>query len=328
MIRRLGFGGGVITFIKRQMTTSSAREFAKNVRLVEVGPRDGLQNEKQIIDTNIKVELVNRLQRAGCKYIEVGAFVSPKAVPRMADSSDVFKLIERTDGITYAALTPNLKGFEGAIQVQANEVAIFTAASEAFNMANIRCSIEDSIARFEPVLEAARSQNIPVRGYVSCIAGCPYQGYVDPDKVREVTQILLDKGCYEVSLGDTIGVGTPGAIAAVLKTVLETIPASKIALHLHDTYGQALANILVGLQHGIRTFDSSVAGLGGCPYAPGASGNVATEDVVYMMDGLGIDTGISLDELVTVGNFISDALGRPNGSKVGNAVKAACAKAD
>ena len=275
----------------------------------------------------------------------------------MADSSDVFKLIDRTDGITYAALTPNLKGFEGAIQVQANEVAIFTAASEgknfpkkfltkkfqskiciknfnrflAFNMANIRCSIEDSIARFEPVLEAARSQNIPVRGYVSCIAGCPYQGYVDPDKVREVTQILLDKGvfckkkiqlfclrrtskiflgCYEVSLGDTIGVGTPGAIAAILKTVLETIPASKIALHLHDTYGQALANILVGLQHGIRTFDSSVAGLGGCPYAPGASGNVATEDVVYMMDGLGIDTGISLDELVTVGNFISDALGK------------------
>jgi len=294
----------------------------RGVRIVEVGPRDGLQNEKQVIDTSVKVELVNRLQAAGCKYIEVGAFVSPKAVPRMADSGDVFKLIDRAPGITYAALTPNLKGFESALLIQANEVAVFTAASEAFNQANIKCSIEDSINRFDPVFEAAKKNGIPVRGYVSCIAGCPYQGWVDPVKVREVSETLLEKGCYEVSLGDTIGVATPGAIAVVLKECLETIRPRQLALHLHDTYGQALANILVGLQHGIETFDSSVAGLGGCPYAPGASGNVATEDVVYMMDGLGIDTGISLDDLVETGQYISDVLGRPNGSKVGNAAAA------
>lgn len=305
---------------------SQVRGVAKSVKIVEVGPRDGLQNEKQIIDTNIKVELVNQLQNAGCKYIEVGAFVSPKAVPRMADSKEVFKLIERSEDVTYAALTPNLKGFDSAIQVNANEVAVFTAASEAFNNANIRCSIDESIERFNPVFVAAREHDIPVRGYVSCIAGCPYQGWVDPVKVAEVSDLLLKKGCYEVSLGDTIGVATPGAIATVLKTVLERIKPERLALHLHDTYGQALPNILVGLQHGITTFDSSVAGLGGCPYAPGASGNVATEDVVYMMDGLGIDTGISLDDLVHVGNYISNALGRPNGSKVGNAVKAALEK--
>lgn len=296
------------------------RSLAKEVRIVEVGPRDGLQNEKNHVSTDLKVALVNRLQEAGCTYIEVGAFVNPKAVPRMADSARVFKQIHRSDNTIYAALTPNLKGFDSAMEVNATEVAVFTAASEAFNQANIRCSIEESINRFDPVFEAAKENNIKVRGYVSCIAGCPYQGYVDPLKVREVTQILLEKGCYEVSLGDTIGVGTPGAIATVLKQVLETIQPGKIALHLHDTYGQALANILVGLQHGIRTFDSSVAGLGGCPYAPGASGNVATEDVVYMMDGLGIKTGISLDELVKVGQFISTELGRPNGSKVGRAV--------
>lgn len=296
------------------------RSLAKEVRIVEVGPRDGLQNEKNHVSTDLKVALVNRLQEAGCTYIEVGAFVNPKAVPRMADSARVFKQIHRSDNTIYAALTPNLKGFDSAMEVNATEVAVFTAASEAFNQANIRCSIEESINRFDPVFEAAKENNIKVRGYVSCIAGCPYQGYVDPLKVREVTQILLEKGCYEVSLGDTIGVGTPGAIATVLKQVLETIQPGKIALHLHDTYGQALANILVGLQHGIRTFDSSVAGLGGCPYAPGASGNVATEDVVYMMDGLGIKTGISLDELVKVGHFISTELGRPNGSKVGRAV--------
>lgn len=315
------FNSDQINLLKSQL-----RGIAKSVKIVEVGPRDGLQNEKQIIDTNVKVELVNQLQKAGCKYIEVGAFVSPKAVPRMADSKEVFKLIERSEDVTYAALTPNLKGFEGAIQVNANEVAVFTAASEAFNNANIRCSIDESIERFNPVFEAAREHDIPVRGYVSCIAGCPYQGWVDPVKVAEVSDLLLKKGCYEVSLGDTIGVATPGAIATVLKTVLERIKPERLALHLHDTYGQALPNILVGLQHGITTFDSSVAGLGGCPYAPGASGNVATEDVVYMMDGLGIETGISLDDLVHVGNYISNALGRPNGSKVGNAVKAALEK--
>lgn len=306
---------------------SQVRGIAKSVKIVEVGPRDGLQNEKQQIDTNVKVQLVNMLQQSGCKYIEVGAFVSPKAVPRMADSSEVFKKIERNEDVTYAALTPNLKGFQSAISCSANEVAVFTAASESFNQANIRCSIDESIERFNPVFEAARNENIPVRGYVSCIAGCPYQGWVDPVKVAEVSDLLLRKGCYEVSLGDTIGVGTPGAIANVLKTVLERIQPERLALHLHDTYGQALPNILVGLQHGITTFDSSVAGLGGCPYAPGASGNVATEDVVYMMDGLGIKTGIELDELVHVGNYISDTLGRPNGSKVGNAVKAASTKA-
>lgn len=304
----------------RRLLQTQRRSFAKEVRIVEVGPRDGLQNEANHVATDLKVELVNRLQHAGCNYIEVGAFVSPKAVPRMADSARVFKQIQRDQDTTYAALTPNLKGFDLALEVKASEVAVFTAASEAFNQANIRCSIEESINRFNPVFDAAKEHQIKVRGYVSCIAGCPYQGYVDPEKVREVTQILLDKGCYEVSLGDTIGVGTPGAIANVLKHVLETISAGKIALHLHDTYGQALANILVGLQHGIRTFDASVAGLGGCPYAPGASGNVATEDVVYMLDGLGIRTGIKLDDLVKVGQFISTELGRPNQSKVGRAV--------
>lgn len=308
-------------FLKR---LAACRGLASEVRIVEVGPRDGLQNEKNHVSTGLKVDLVNKLTAAGCEYIEAGAFVSPKAVPRMADSKHVFQQIERSDAVTYAALTPNLKGFETAMEVQASEVAVFTAASEAFNKANIRCSIEESITRFDPVFEAARENGVKVRGYVSCIAGCPYQGWVDPAKVREVTQLLLEKGCYEVSLGDTIGVGTPGSIAAVLKEVLETVQPGSIALHLHDTYGQALANILVGLQHGIRTFDASVAGLGGCPYAPGASGNVATEDVVYMLDGLGIKTGISLDELVKVGNFISTELGRMNGSKVGRAVASSC----
>lgn len=296
------------------------RGMADAVRIVEVGPRDGLQNERNHVATDLKVALVNKLTNAGCNYIEVGSFVNPKAVPRMADSKSVFKQIERQNNTIYAALTPNLKGFDAAMEVNASEVAIFTAASEKFNQANIRCSIEESINRFDPVFDAARENDIKVRGYVSCIAGCPYQGYVDPEKVREVTQLLLEKGCYEVSLGDTIGVGTPGAISAVLRHLLQTIQPGRLALHLHDTYGQALANILVGLQHGIRTFDASVAGLGGCPYAPGASGNVATEDVVYMMDGLGIKTGISLDELVKVGDFISTELGRPNQSKVGRAI--------
>jgi len=226
------FNSDQINLLKTQV-----RGVAKSVKIVEVGPRDGLQNEKKIIDTNIKVELVNQLQNAGCKYIEVGAFVSPKAVPRMADSKEVFKLIERSEDVTYAALTPNLKGFDSAIQVNANEVAVFTAASEAFNNANIRCSIDESIERFNPVFEAAREHDIPVRGYVSCIAGCPYQGWVDPVKVAEVSDLLLKKGCYEVSLGDTIGVATPGAIATVLKTVLERIKPERLALHLHDTYG-------------------------------------------------------------------------------------------
>jgi len=304
----------------RRAIQISRRNFTDHVKIVEVGPRDGLQNEKNHVPTELKIELVNRLAQSGCNYIEAGAFVSPKAVPRMADSLQVFKGIERNNETTYAALTPNLKGFDSAMEVSASEVAVFTAASEKFNQANIRCSIEESINRFDPVFEAAKAHGVKVRGYVSCIAGCPYQGWVDPDKVREVTQLLLSKGCYEVSLGDTIGVGTPGAIATVLKNVLETVSPGQVALHLHDTYGQALANILVGLQHGITTFDASVAGLGGCPYAPGASGNVATEDVVYMLDGLGIKTGIQLDELVKVGQFISDELGRPNASKVGRAV--------
>ena len=292
----------------------------KKVKIVEVGPRDGLQNEQQAISAEVKIELIHRLVDSGLGYIEAGSFVNPKWVPQMAGSDEVFKGIERTDGVTYAALTPNFQGFERAVAVQANEVAIFAAASESFSQKNINCSIDESLDRFAPVMEAAQSTELPVRGYISCVVGCPYEGEVEPKKVAEVALRLHEMGCYEVSLGDTTGVGTPGSITRVIETVAEKVSIHRLAVHLHDTYGQALANIYAALQMGIDVVDSSVAGLGGCPYAKGASGNVATEDLVYMLNGLGIEHGVNLDKLIEAGWFITEQLGRENGSKVARAL--------
>ncbi len=289
------------------------------VKIVEVGPRDGLQNEPQPIDTATKVELIERLIGAGVSYVEAGSFVNPKWVPQMAGSEEVFQRIKRSDSVTYAALTPNMQGYERAIQANADEVAIFAAASEAFSQKNINCSIEESLDRFVPIMDAAKAAEIPVRGYVSCVVGCPYEGDIAPEKVAEVAQRLLAMGCYEISLGDTIGVGTPAAFTRLLEAVSAVVPIKKLAVHCHDTYGQALANIYASLQMGVAVVDSSVAGLGGCPYAKGASGNVATEDVVYLLNGLGIEHGIDLDKLIDAGQFIIDKLQRPNGSKVANA---------
>lgn len=298
--------------------------FPTSVRIVEVGPRDGLQNEKQPIDAAVKIELIERLTNAGLNYIEAGSFVSPKWVPQMAGSDEVFAGVKRQDGVTYAALTPNLKGFERAAEVNATEVAVFTAASEAFTKKNTNCSIAESLERIAPLIEAAKEKNLPVRGYVSCVVGCPYDGDIDPATVRDIAKKLIDMGCYEVSLGDTIGVGTPASVSAMLEACLESIPADKLAVHLHDTYGQALANIYAALELGIAVIDSSVAGLGGCPYAKGASGNVATEDVVYMLNGLGIESGVQLDALIEAGDFICKQLDRSNGSKVASAILAKC----
>ena len=291
----------------------------KHVRLVEVGPRDGLQNEKQPISTADKVRLVNDLSAAGVQYIEVGSFVSPKWVPQMAGSAEVFAQIEQTPGVTYAALTPNLKGLEAAIAAGVSEVAVFAAASEAFSQKNINCSIDESLTRFAPLMEAARANGVQVRGYVSCVLGCPYEGEVEPTVVAHVARELFDMGCYEISLGDTIGTGTPNKTRQLIEMVSYGVPRDKLAGHFHDTYGQALANIYASLLEGLCVFDSSVAGLGGCPYAKGASGNVASEDVLYMLDGMGIDTGIDLAALVAAGQRISDVLGRPNASRVARA---------
>ena len=290
--------------------------YPSKVRIVEVGPRDGLQNEQQSIDTAVKIELIERLANAGVSYIEAGAFVNPKWVPQMAGSEAVFADLNRKQGVTYAALTPNLKGYERAASVNASEVAIFAAASEAFSQKNINCSIEESISRFSSLIKAAQKDQIPVRGYVSCVTDCPYDGAIAPEKVRDIALQLLEAGCYEVSLGDTIGTGTAGSVGKMLSSVMEEIPADKLAIHFHDTYGQALANIQIALQQGIAVIDSSVAGLGGCPYAKGASGNVATEDVVYMLNGMGIEHGIDLATLIDAGNYISGKLGRGNSSKV------------
>lgn len=287
-----------------------------SVTLVEVGPRDGLQNEQQTIPLASKLQLVDDLADAGLRVIEAGSFVNPKWVPQMADSEDVFAGITRRSGVRYTCLTPNLKGFERAIAAGADEVAVFGAASEAFSHKNINCGIDESLDRFADVMATARNANVPVRGYVSCVLGCPYEGEIEPRAVAHVTGKLLEMGCYEVSLGDTIGTGTPGSMARLLKALLGEFRAEQLAVHCHDTYGQALGNILVALQHGIATVDSSVAGLGGCPYAKGASGNVATEDVAYMLHGMGIATGLDLDKLIAAGNRISAALGRDSGSKV------------
>lgn len=293
----------------------------QSVRIVEVGPRDGLQNEAQPISAEVKVKLVELLAEAGLGCIETGSFVNPKWVPQMAGSEEVFSSLRRVAGVTYSALTPNLKGFERALQSAVSEVAVFTAASESFTRKNTNCSIDESLSRASELMTAARANNVPVRGYVSCVVGCPYEGDIAPAKVAEVASKLLDMGCYEISLGDTIGVGTPASTEAMLSTVLQAVPADKLAVHLHDTYGQALANIYAALQMGVAVVDSSVAGLGGCPYAKGASGNVATEDVVYLLNGLGIAHGVELGKLVQAGQFICDSLGRENGSKVAIALQ-------
>lgn len=290
-----------------------------HVRLVEVGPRDGLQNEAQPISVDDKVRLVDALTEAGLGYIEVGSFVSPKWVPQMAGSAEVFARIQRKPGVIYGALAPNLRGFEDALAAGVKEVAVFAAASEAFSQRNINCSISESLARFAPIMESARQHGISVRGYVSCVLGCPYEGEVASEQVAAVARELYAMGCYEVSLGDTIGTGTAGATRRMFEVVGAQVPRDKLAGHFHDTYGQALANIYASLQEGIAVFDSSVAGLGGCPYAKGASGNVATEDVLYLLNGLGIHTGIDLERLVEAGNRISSVLGRPTGSRVAKA---------
>lgn len=291
------------------------------VRIVEVGPRDGLQNEAgPVIATDIKVELINRLADAGVSHIEAASFVSPKWVPQMGDAAEVMAGITRKEGVDYAALTPNMRGMEGAVVANVDEVAVFAAASESFSQKNINCSIAESIERFVPVMEEAKKQNIRVRGYVSTVLGCPYEGDIDPAQVAAVARELLDMGCYEISLGDTIGVGTPIKARKMIARVANEVPVNKLAAHFHDTYGQALANLYAVMQDGVSVIDTSVAGLGGCPYAKGASGNVATEDVVYLLNGLGIQSGIDLDKLVPIGNWITEKIGRSNGSKVGLAM--------
>jgi hydroxymethylglutaryl-CoA lyase len=292
------------------------------VRIVEMGPRDGLQNEPGTVPTAVKLELIDRLADAGLTAIESTAFVSPKWIPQMADHTEVLKGIRRRPGVTYPVLTPNLKGFEAALAAGAMEVAIFGAASESFSKKNINCSIAESLERFQPVAEAAAKNNVRVRGYVSCVVGCPYEGDIAPAKVAEVSKALFDMGCYEVSLGDTIGVATPRKTQAMIEAVAKVVPVDKLAGHYHDTFGQSLANIYASLELGVATFDSSVAGLGGCPYAAGASGNVATEDVLYMLQGLGIETGIDLDKVAATGEWICAILKREPGSKAGRAIAA------
>ena len=292
------------------------------VRIVEVGPRDGLQNEKTPVSTDIKVELIRRLGAAGLKSIEAASFVSPKWVPQMADAASVFAAIEKLPDVAYPVLTPNMKGFEAAVAAGAREVAIFGAASESFSRKNINCSIAESMERFRPVVEAARLADIKVRAYVSCVLGCPYEGEIAPLAVADVAHALFEMGCYEISLGDTIGAGTPEKTKHMIEAVARRVPLKKIAGHFHDTFGMAAANIYASLQMGIGIFDSSVAGLGGCPYAVGASGNVATEDVVWMLNGLGIDSGVKLDSLVDTAVWISQELQREPASRVTRAILA------
>ena len=294
----------------------------QTARIVEVGPRDGLQNEAKPVSTDIKLELIERLVQAGTRVIEAGSFVSPKWVPQMADSAEVLRRLPRRDGVVYTALVPNMKGFEAALAAGCEEIAIFGAASETFSQKNINCSIRESLERFLPVIEAATTQRIRVRGYVSCVAGCPYEGAVAPAKVAEVARWLHEHGCYEVSLGDTIGAGTPRTVQAMLEACAQVVPIAQLAGHYHDTYGMAATNIYASLELGMATFDAAIAGLGGCPYSPGASGNVATEDVAYLLDGLGIETGLQLDRLVDASQWISAQLGRTPASKVTQAVAA------
>ncbi|KAI4368657.1 hypothetical protein MLD38_017192 [Melastoma candidum] len=287
----------------------------KYVKIVEVGPRDGLQNEKNTVPTSVKVELIHRLVSCGLSVVEATSFVSPKWVPQLSDAKDVMKAVRELEGARLPVLTPNMKGFEAAIAAGAKEVAVFASASESFSKSNINCTIEESLKRYRAVTDAAKKLSIPVRGYVSCVIGCPVEGPIPTSRVAYVAKELYEMGCFEISLGDTIGVGTPGTVVPMLEAVMSVVPANKLAVHFHDTYGQSLPNILISLQMGISTVDSSVAGLGGCPYAKGATGNVATEDVVYMLHGLGVKTNVDLTKLMLTGDFISKQLGRPSNSK-------------
>ena len=294
--------------------------FPRKVRIVDVGPRDGLQNEAKRVPTEVKIELIHRLAEAGLPAVEAAAFVSPKWIPQMSDGAQVMAGLRRKPGVAYPVLVPNLQGFEAARAAGAEEVAVFGAASETFSNRNINCSIAQSLERFAPVVQAARERKMRVRGYISCAAGCPYEGEVKPQAVAALAEKLYEMGCYEISLGDTKGVGTPGRIRAMIEAVAKKVPIGKLGGHYHDTYGQALANIYASLELGVKTFDSSVAGLGGCPYAKGATGNVATEDVVYMLDGLGIETGVDLKKVLRTGQFICSELGREPASKVARAL--------
>lgn len=301
---------------------TSTGETNARVRIVEVGPRDGLQNEPANVPTATKLELIERLAAAGLRDIEATSFVSPKWVPQMADHAEVMQGLSRRPGVNYPVLVPNLKGFEAAAAAGAAEVAVFAAASESFSRRNINCSIDESIDRFAPVLDAARARGIKVRGYVSCVVACPYEGAIAPAQAAHVAARLHELGCYEVSLGDTIGAGTPGSVLRMLQAVAQQVPVAHLAGHFHDTYGMAAANVYASYGFGLRVFDSSVAGLGGCPYAKGATGNVATEDLAYLLHGLGADTGIDLDALVDCGEWISGQLHRANGSRAGRALLA------
>jgi hydroxymethylglutaryl-CoA lyase len=294
----------------------------QRVRVVEVGPRDGLQNEETPVPAETKVMLIDRLSAAGLPSIEAGSFVSPKWIPQMAGSDKVMAAIRRNPGTTYGALTPNMKGFEGALAARADEVGVFTAASESFSQKNTNCSIAETLERFKPVVAAAKAHGIGVRGALSTALGCPYEGAVPVAKVVDIATRLIDLGCDQISIADTIGVGTPGAVKRVIEAVAAKVPLERLAVHFHDTYGQALANILAALEVGVATVDASVAGLGGCPYAKGASGNVATEEVLYMLHGLGIETGVDLDQVVDIAWFIASTLGREPGSKVSRAIAA------
>jgi hydroxymethylglutaryl-CoA lyase len=294
--------------------------FPEQVKIVEVGPRDGLQNESVTVPAEIKVQLVEKLADAGLRVIESGAFVSPKWVPQMATSGEVFRQIKQRSGVSYPMLVPNLKGLELAHAAGVKEIALFAAATETFSQKNTNCSIAESIERFNAVIDAAKGLDIKVRGYVSCVLGCPYEGEVSAATVQMITEKLIDKGCYEVSLGDTIGVGTAGQARALVDRLARVVPVDQLAAHFHDTYGQALANIHAVLQSGISVIDSSVAGLGGCPYAKGATGNVATEDVVYMLNGMGVKTGVDMDKLLEAGRYISDFLGREPVSRAATAL--------
>ncbi|MDP3267552.1 MAG: hydroxymethylglutaryl-CoA lyase [Legionella sp.] len=297
-------------------------DYPQQVTIIEVGPRDGLQNEASFVSSYHKVQLINLLSHSGLKNIEVTSFVSAKAIPQLADNDVVFEAIEKLPGIAYSALVPNERGMEKALQAGVKEIAVFTAASELFNQRNINCSIKESIDRFKPVLKLAQENHIKVRGYISCVLGCPYQGEILPTQVVSVAQQLLELGVDEISLGDTIGVGTPKQTQMLLDKILKVLSREQLAMHFHDTYGQAMANIYTSLNNGVHRFDSSVAGLGGCPYARGASGNVATEDVLYLMHGLGIETGVDIFKIVAAGDMICKVLGRKNQSKVANAMLA------
>jgi len=292
------------------------------VRLVEMGPRDGLQNEPAPVATDIKIALIERLAAAGLKAVEAGSFVSPRWVPQMADSAEIYRRIKRLPGVSYPALVPNLKGLEAALEAGIEEAAVFVAASEGFSQRNIACSRAESLERLAPVAKEALARGLRLRGYVSCIIACPYDGPVAPEQVAEMSERLVEMGCYEVSLGDTIGVGTADAVKRVIEAVAARIPRERVAMHFHDTYGQGVANVLASLYQGVSVFDSSVAGLGGCPFAKGATGNVATEDVLHLLQGLGIETGVDLTAVAETGAWISAELGRPNGSRAGRALLA------